>query len=90
MKEDRWFQDMKTLAVVKPPKGARLHDTLTRWKYKEKNGKLVKYKVRMSKRGDQLVAGESFVATDLYTPVLKAHEARLPLAITAAEGCSVH
>ncbi len=34
------------------------------------------------------MAGESFVATDLYAPVLKAHEARLLLAIAAAEGSS--
>jgi hypothetical protein len=83
-------QDMKALVVVKPPKGARLHDTLTRWEYKEENGKLVKYKVRMTIRGDQQVAGESFVATDLYAPVLKAHEAQLLLAIAAAEGCAVY
>ncbi len=31
------------------------------------------------------MAGESFVATDLYAPVLKAHEARLLLAIAAAD-----
>jgi hypothetical protein len=90
MKEYHWFQDMKALAIVKPPKGARLHDTLTRWEYKEENGKLVKYKVRMTIRGDQQVAGESFVATDLYAPVLKAHESRLLLAIAAAEGASVY
>jgi hypothetical protein len=92
MKEYRGFQDMKALAVVKRPKGARLHDTLTRWEYKEENlnGKLVKYKVRMMMRGDQQVAGESFIATDLYAPVLRAHEARLLLAIAAAEGCSVY
>ncbi len=30
MKEYCGFQDMKALAIVKPPKGARLHDTLTR------------------------------------------------------------
>ena len=36
------------------------------------------------------MAGESFVATDLYAPVLKAHESRLLLAIAAAEGCSVY
>ena len=81
---------MKALAVVKQPKGARLHDTLTRWELKEENGRLVKYKVRMTIRGDQQVAGESIVATDLYAPVLKAHESRLLLAITAAEGCSVY
>ncbi len=78
-KEYRRFQDMKALAIVKPQKGARLHDTLThdtltRWEYKEENGKLAKYKVRMTIRGDQQVAGESFFATDLYAPVLKAHE----------------
>ncbi len=90
MKEYHGFQDMKALAIVKPPKGARLHYTLTRWEYKEESGKLVKYKVRMMIRGDQQVAGKSFVATDLYAPVLKAHESRLLLAIAAAEGCSVY
>ena len=34
--------------------------------------------------------GESFTASDLYAPVLKAPEARLILAIAAAEGCSVY
>ena len=46
------YHDMKALAIVNPPKGARLHDTLTRREYKEENGKLVKYKVRMTIRGD--------------------------------------
>jgi hypothetical protein len=81
---------MKAQAIVNPPKGARLHDTLTRWEYKEENGKLVKYEVRMMMREDQQVAGESFAATDLYAPVLKTNEARLLLAIAAAEGCSVY
>jgi hypothetical protein len=62
---------MKAMAVVKQPKGARHHATLTRWRYKEENGKLVKYRVRMTIRGDQQVAGESFIATDLYAPVLR-------------------
>jgi hypothetical protein len=35
MKEYRGFKDMKSLAVVKPRKGARLHDTLTMWEYKK-------------------------------------------------------
>ncbi len=90
MKEYREFQNMKALAIVKPPKGARLHDTLTRWEYDEENGKLVKYRVRLTIRDDQQVAGESFVATDLYAPDLKSHEPRLLLAIAAAEGCSVY
>jgi hypothetical protein len=33
---------------------------------------------------------QKFVATDLYAPVLKAHEAQLLLAIAAAEGCLVY
>jgi hypothetical protein len=90
MKEYRGFQDMKALAIVKSPKGARLHDTMTRWEYKEENGNLVKYKVRITRRGDQQMEGESFVATDLYAPALKVHEARLLLAMAAAEGCSVY
>ncbi len=90
MKKYHGFKDMKALAIVKPPKGARLHDTLTRWEYKLDNGKLMKYKVRMTIRGEQQVAGESFLATNLYAPVLKAHESRLLLAIAAVEGCSVY
>ena len=34
------IKDMKALAIVKPPKGARVFGTLTRWEYKEENGKL--------------------------------------------------
>ena len=88
-KEYLGFKDMKALAVVKPPKGAKILGTLTRWEYKAENGKLVKYKVRMTVRGDQQIEGESFDPSDLYAPVLKAYEARLLLAIAAAEGCPV-
>ena len=63
---------------------------LTRCQYKEDNGTLVKYKVRMVIRGDQQVEGEIFTASDLYAPVLKAQESRLISAIAAAEGCSVY
>ena len=41
-KEYLRFKDMKALAVVKPPKGAKILGTLTRWEYKAENGKLVK------------------------------------------------
>ncbi len=73
MKEYHKFQDMKDIkaqAVVKQPKGARLHANWTRWEYKEENVKLVKYKVCMTIRGDQQVAEGSFVATDLCAPIL--------------------
>ena len=46
-KEYRGFKDRNALAIVKPPKGARILGTLTRWEYKEDNSTLVKYKVRM-------------------------------------------
>jgi hypothetical protein len=76
---------MKALAIIKQPKGARILWTLPQWEYKKENGKLVKYKVHMTVRGDQQVEGESFNQA----PVLKYYEARLLLAITAAEGCPV-
>jgi hypothetical protein len=83
---------MKALAIVKPQKGARVHGTLARWEYKEetRNGKLVTCRVRMTIRGDQQMAGVSFVATDLYALVPKAEKARLLQVIDAAEDCSVY
>ncbi len=43
----------------------------------------------MCVRGDQQIAGVSFKETDLYAPVLKAAEARLLLALAAANGDKV-
>ncbi len=83
------LKDTKALANGKLPKGARILGTLTRWEYKEENGKLVKYKARMAVRGDQQVEGESFDSADFYARVLKHYEARLLLAITAAGGWTV-
>ncbi len=40
----------------------------------------------MCVRGDQQIAGVSFKEIDLYAPVLKAAEARLLLALAAANG----
>jgi hypothetical protein len=39
--------------------------------------------------GEQQVGSESFEPTDLYAHIGKAYEARLLLAIAAAEGCPV-
>ena len=64
-KEYRGFKDSNALAIVKPPKGARLLGRLTRWEYKKDNSTLVKYKVRMVVRGDQQAEGESYTASDL-------------------------
>jgi hypothetical protein len=45
--------------------------------------------VRLCARGNQQIPGASFRECDLYSPVLKATEARLLLALAAAEGAKV-
>ena len=45
--------------------------------------------MRFCARGDQQESGVSFQESDLYAPVLKAAEARLLLALAAAEGAKV-
>ena len=67
----------------------KIHDTLTRLEYKEDNGEFLKNKVRLCTRGDQQILGVSFQESDLYAPVLKAAEARLFLALAAANGAKV-
>ncbi len=64
-------------------------ETLTRLEYKEDNGAFLKNKVRLCARGDQQILGVSFRESDLYAPVLKAAEARLLLALAAANGAKV-
>ncbi len=75
--------------VVKPELGVKIHDTITRLEYKEDNGEFLKVNARLCVRGDQQIAGVSFKETDLYAPVLKAAEARLLLALAAANGNKV-
>ncbi len=48
---------------------------------------LEKYKVRMRVREDQQREGIYFNASDLYSPVLKARDARLLVAITVEHVC---
>ena len=86
-KEYRGFMERKAFKVVRPEKGIKVHDTLTRLEYKEDNGTFLKRKVRLCARGDQQVEGESFTSSDLYAPTLKAPEARLLAAIAAEHGC---
>ena len=86
-KEYRGFMERNAFKVVRPEKGIRIHDTLTRLEYKEDNGTFLKRKVRLCARGDQQVEGESFTSSDLYAPTLKAPEARLLAAIAAEYGC---
>ena len=67
----------------------KIHDTLTRLEYREDNGEFLKNKVRLCARGGQQNLGVSFQESDLYVPVLKAAEARLLLALAAANGAKV-
>ncbi len=66
-----------------------IHDTLTRLEYKKDNGEFLTCTVCLCARGDQQIPGVSFRESDLYSPVLKATEARLLLALAAAEGAKV-
>ncbi len=86
-KEYRGFMERKAFKVVRPEKGLKIHDTLTRLEYKEDNGTFLTRKVHLCARGDQQVEGESFTSSDLYAPTLKAPEARLLAAIAAEHGC---
>jgi hypothetical protein len=71
--------------MVTLPKGTKILGTTTRLDCKIDNGVLNKRKVCMYVRGDQQTK-ESFNPADLYSPVLKATEARLLAAIPAEHG----
>jgi hypothetical protein len=55
----------------------------TRFHYKLTNGEFEKYKTRLCAIGNQQIAGVHFNESDLYAPVLKAHEVRFLAAIAA-------
>ena len=86
-KEYCGFKELEAFKTVRPEPGVKVHDTLTRFEYKEDNGTFQKRKVRLCARGDQQIEGESFNSSDLYAPTLKAPEARLLAAIAAELGC---
>ncbi len=64
-------------------KGIKLMGMTTRWEYNVTNGTFEKRKVRLRAMGNQQIAGIHFNESDLYAPVLKAHEVRLLVAIAA-------
>ena len=88
-KEFQGCKDRNVFAVVKPPPGTKVLGTTTRTEYKINNGVMEKRKVRMCIRGDQQTEGVNFDSSDLYSPVLKATEARLLAAIAAEHGCPI-
>jgi hypothetical protein len=83
------FQQREVFKIVRQKQGVQIHGTLTRLEYKEDNREFLICKVRLCARGDQQIQGVSFRESDLYSPVLKATEARLSLALAAAEGAKV-
>jgi hypothetical protein len=89
-KEYQGFKDKNAFAIVPLPKGARAMGTTTRRDYKVVNGVLSKRKVRMCVRGDQQRDGIDFQSADLYSPTLKATEARLLTPIGAEHGCKIY
>ena len=89
-KEYKGFKDRNAFATVVLPEGAKVLGTTTRWDYKVDNGVFSKRKVRMCVRGDQQRDGVDYQSADLYSPTLKATEARLLTAIAAEHGCKIY
>ncbi len=85
--ESLGFQQQEIFKIMKQEPRIQIHDTITRLDYKEDNGEFLKYKVRfkLCARGGQQILGVSFRESDLCSPVLRATEARLLLALAAAE-----
>ncbi len=50
-KEYQDFKERNAFKVLRPDKGIRIHDTLTRLEYKEDNGTFLKRKVRLCAKG---------------------------------------
>ena len=71
---------------MKPLKGAKKLDSITRTEYKQEKGVLQKRKVCWCVRGDQ----QEYYIDDRYSPVLKAPEVRLLTAIVAQHGRNLY
>jgi hypothetical protein len=89
-KEYMGFKQRGVFELVPLQKGTKLMGMTTRWEYKVTNGTFEKRKVRLCAMGNQQVAGVHFNESDLYAPVLKAHEVRLLVAIAAQRGATMY
>jgi hypothetical protein len=83
------LEERNAFKVVRPDKGIKSHDTLTRLEYKEEKGTFLKRKVRLCAKGDQQIEGGIFKSSDLYTLILKDPEARLLAEIAAEHSCQL-
>ena len=89
-KEYMGFKQRGVFELVPLKKGIKLMGMTTRWEYKVTNGTFEKRKVRLCAMGNQQIAGIHFNESDLYAPVLKAHEVRLLVAIAAQRGATMY
>ena len=89
-KEYMGFKHRGVFELVPLQKGMKLMGMTTRWEYKVTNGVFEKRKVRLCAMGNQQIAGVHFNESDLYAPVLKAHEVRLLVAIAAQHGATIY
>ena len=88
-KEYMGFKQRGVFELVRLEKGMKLMGMTTRFDYKITNGEFEKYKTRLCAMGNQQIAGIHFNESDLYAPVLKAHEVRLLAAIAAKHGAQI-
>jgi hypothetical protein len=84
-KEYMGFKQRGVFELVRLEEGMKLMGMTTGFDYKITNGEFEKYKTRLCAMRNQQIAGVHSNESDLYAPVLKAHEVRLLAAI--AEQC---
>jgi hypothetical protein len=89
-KEAQGFIQRKSFTQKRPPPGAKIIGTTTTLEYKMDNGEFIKRKARLCIRGDQQKKDEHYQASDLYSPVIKATEIRLLIAIAAQSGLPIY
>ena len=89
-KEYMGFKQRGVFELVRLEKGMKLMGMTTRFDYKITNGEFEKYKTRLCAMGNQQIAGIHFNESDIYAPVLKAHEVRLLTAIAAQHGAPIY
>jgi hypothetical protein len=89
-KEYMGFKQRGVFELVRLEKGMKLMGMTTRFDYKSTNGEFEKYKTRLCAMGNQQIAGIHFNESDIYAPVLKAHEVRLLTGIAAQHGAPIY
>jgi hypothetical protein len=81
------FKQQEVFKVVKPEPGVRIHDTITRLEWKITENSLNAKCVYAQEGANRFRESASGIL--IYSPVLKAMEARFLLALAAAEGAKV-